>query len=429
MWRFLYNLFLPVGFLFFLPGVLYKYRHRGGWKDTFSERFGRFSPERKKELEAFHGAIWIHSVSVGETILALSMIEKYLQLHPERKFVISTTTTTGQEMARNKKPANTSVIFCPIDFPCMVKRTLNIIKPSMLVIFETELWPNMISLARKANIPVALVNGRMSDHSSRGYRRARFFFSPMLKLINRIMVQSRVDAERFLAVSPEAAVEVTGNMKFDQAPPENLQAADLDYCFGPGKRVVLLAASTHPGEEELITDVFCQLKKNFADLKLVIVPRHAERGADIAEHLKSRNLAFVRRSLGEKPETPVEILLADTTGEMFSFIAAADIVIVGKSLAGHDEGHNLIEPALLGKPIVTGAVLRNFRFIFNVLAQADALTPIAKDAELVPALTALLSDPARRQELGKRAEAAIAKHRGAALRTIEVLENLLAGNQ
>lgn len=428
MWRFFYNLFLPVGFLFFLPGVLYKYRHRGGWKDTFAERFGRFSPERKEELANFHGAIWIHAVSVGETVLALSMIEKYLKLHPERKFVISTTTTTGQEMARRKCPENCCVIFCPIDFSYMVRRTLAILKPAMLVIFETELWPNMIYLARKANIPVALVNGRMSDHSSRGYRRARFFFAPMLKLINRIMVQSKTDQERFLAVSPEAAVEVTGNMKFDQAPPENLQAADLDYCFGNDERIVLLAASTHPGEEALIADAFCQLKKTFSNLKLVIVPRHAERGNDIAQMLQSKKISFVQRSTGDKPDSPVDVLLADTTGEMFMFIAAADMVIVGKSLAGHDEGHNLIEPALLGKPIITGAVLRNFRFIFDVLAQADALAPVDRDVDLVPVLADLLEKPERRRQLGENAARTITGHRGAAVRSIEVLEKLLAEN-
>ncbi len=425
VWRLIYNLLLPIGFLFFLPGVIYKYRHRSGWKSTFGERFGRFSPERRAELAKFAGAIWIHSVSVGETVVALSLIDKYRRRYPERKFVISTTTTTGQEIARKKCPENCAVIFCPIDFPGMVKRTMRVLQPSMLVIFETELWPNMIYLARKRGIPVALVNGRMSDHSARGYRRAKCFFAPLLRQMSLILVQSEMDEERFLSVAPDAAVRFSGNLKFDQTPPENLEPADLAAYFGADFGPVILAASTHPGEEDLICDSFKELKPAHPQLKLVIVPRHAERGAELAELLTAKGLAFARRSRAEKAETPVEVLLADTTGEMFRFISAADIVIMGKSLAGQDEGHNLIEPALLAKPIVTGSVLRNFRFIFDILNSANALVAISGDNELTPALEKLIADPAGRKELGERGYAAIAAHRGATDRTIAALEELL----
>ena len=202
MFRFFYNLFLPIGFLFFVPGLLLKYRNRGGWKDTFGERFGHFTPKRMEELKAFHGAIWVHAVSVGEAVVALSMIREWHALHPERKFVISTTTTTGQELVRKQLPPNSATIFCPIDFLWMVRRTLRVLQPAMLVIFETEIWPNMIAESRRAGIPVALVNGRMSDHSASGYRRARFFFDPLLRLFQLISVQTEADAGRS---SPSAA--------------------------------------------------------------------------------------------------------------------------------------------------------------------------------------------------------------------------------
>ena len=179
---FIYNLLLPLAFLFFVPGLILKYRNRGGWKSTYGERFARFKSERLEELANFKGAIWIHSVSVGETMISLGFIKRYLERNPEQKFIISTTTTTGQELARNRCPKNTAVIFCPIDFKWMVKRTFNIIQPSQLVIFETELWPNLLNEAAKRGIPVSLVNGRMSDHSSKGYRRARLFFAPVLFL-------------------------------------------------------------------------------------------------------------------------------------------------------------------------------------------------------------------------------------------------------
>ena len=425
MMRFVYNLLMPIGFLFYLPGLLIKYRNRGGWKNTYAERFGRFSPERQKELEAFHGAMWIHAVSVGETVVALNMIRVFQKRFPDRKIIISTTTTTGQELARQRCPENAAVIFCPIDFPWMVKRTFDILKPAMLVIFETEIWPNLICEAKKRGVALALVNGRMSDHSARGYRRMRCFFKPLLAKFDRLLVQSDADAERYKSVSPQANVMVCGNMKFDQEPPAASEEIDLDDYFGTEKRTVILGASTHPGEEQLLARSFAELKPDFPELKLVLIPRHAERGADVAEMLDSLNLKFARRSIAQSAPEPVDVLLADTTGEMMKFMKHADIVFMGKSLAGHDEGHNLIEPALLGKAIVTGAVLRNFRFLLQVLTDADGVVTVNSDDELTGALKKLLADPDGRKALGERAFAVINRNRGAAERTVEELGKLL----
>ena len=429
MQRFIYNLFLPIGFIFFIPGLLIKYRNRGGWKSTFGERFGKFSPERIAELAGYHGAIWVHAVSVGETVVALSLIESYLKKHPERKFILSTTTTTGQELARKRVPRNTAVIFCPIDFTWMVRNTFNILQPSMLVIFETEIWPNLISEAKKRKIPVALVNGRMSDHSASGYRKAKLFFAPLLRKFDLIMVQTKADAERYLGISPEAKVMVHGNLKFDQTPPENIGDPGLADYFGPGEHKILLAASTHPGEEELVAGSFMELAKEISGLKLVLVPRHAERGGDVAAMLFRKGLVFRRRSQDNIPEITkpavCDVLIADTTGEMFKFMNCTDVVIMGKSLAGHDEGHNLIEPALLKKPIVTGHVLRNFRYLLDALREGDAVALVTKDAELTLRLRELFSDDTMRLQLGERAAAVISQHCGAAERTIDSMETLL----
>ena len=421
MFRFLYNFFLPFGFLFFVPGIWFKYRHRGGWKDTFNERFGRFSPERVKELKAFHGAVWIHSVSVGETVVALSLIRKWSQMDPDQKFVISTTTTTGQELARKQCLENTAVIFCPIDFKWMVKRTLNVVQPSQLVIFETEIWPNLVWESKRFGIPVSIVNGRMSDHSARGYRKFRIFFGPLLRQFDRILVQTQADAERYLSVSPRAEVKVCGNLKFDQSPPENIPDPGMEGYFGKGDFVYLLAVSTHPGEEDVVAESFQELQKEFPALRLVLVPRHAERGEEVADMLSRRGLSFARRSVESSSSEPVEVLLADTTGEMFKFINVSDLVIMGKSLAGHDEGHNLIEPALLDKPIVTGSVLRNFRFILNVLKEADAVVTVSDASELTSCLRLLIADPELRRALGKRGGDAIRKHCGATELTVKEL--------
>lgn len=425
MGRFIYNLFLPLGFIFYLPELILKYRRRGGWKSTFGERFARYG-ERKTELKNFRGAIWIHAVSVGETVVALSLIRRYLQRFPERKFILSTTTTTGQDIARSRCPENTAVIFCPIDFPWMVRKALRLMRPAALVIFETEIWPNLITLAAKREIPVMLVNARMSDRSAKGYRRwGKLFFGSLLKKFSLIFTQTAVDMERFLSVSPQANVKIGGNMKFDQQLPVLPEENILHGYFGSDpENIIILGASTHPGEEDLLTETFCKLKNDFPSLKMVLVPRHAERGDDVAGMLESKSLNYARRTTGGLPEEKVEILLADTTGEMIPLMNGADIVIMGKSFSGHDEGHNLIEPALLGKPVVTGYELRNFRYILQVLKEQNAVL-CCNDAELSGVLGKLIASPELRSEFGSRAFAAIDCHRGAVDRTVDALEKHL----
>ncbi|MFA7232158.1 MAG: 3-deoxy-D-manno-octulosonic acid transferase [Victivallaceae bacterium] len=423
--RFIYNILFPIVFLFFIPGILFKLIRRPGWKKTFGERFALFSPERIRELQKYRGAVWIHAVSVGETMVALSMLQEWRRREPSRKFVISTTTTTGQELARSKAPKDVAVIFCPIDFIFFVLRTLLLIRPSMLVIFETEIWPNMIAEAARYGAKVALVNARMSDKSCRGYYRWRIFFRPMLEHFNVISVQTEADRQRFAAVAPAVRLEISGNMKFDQQVPENLPEAGLEKYFGQGDWQILLAASTHPGEEELIGNVFQTLQTEFPALRLVIVPRHAERGAEIVAVLKKQGISFRRRSVDDgTEENPVKCLLADTTGEMLKFMNAADVVIMGKSLAGQNEGHNLIEPALLGKPIVTGSILKNFRFVLTALKEKAALVTVDSDDKLEDALRELFRDAELRKTLGEKALQAISQHKGATAKTINILEEL-----
>ena len=427
MFRFIYNLFMPAVFIFFLPQLILKYRSRGGWKSTYGERFARFG-NRRKSLAAHNGAIWIHAVSVGETVVALSLIKAYLAKHPERKFIISTTTTTGQDVARTQCPPNTEVIFCPLDFPWMVKSVLKLLKPALLVIFETEIWPNLVTLAGKQHVPVVLVNGRLSDRSAEHYRRMRFFFDPLLRKFDLILAQSDNDAERFRSVSPHAIVENGGNMKFDQVIPELPETNELgSYIGSDPEQTVILAASTHPDEEELIVKCYLALCKKYSKLKLVLVPRHAERGNDLAAMLREKGCNFIQKSRSATSDGSADILLADTTGEMLLLMKNADIVIMGKSFNGHDEGHNLIEPALLAKPIVTGPVLRNFRYIFGVLKNADALLT-ATDAELESVLDKLIASPELREELGKRASGIIGRNRGATAKAVDALESFISKN-
>lgn len=424
--RFIYNLIFPLVFIFFVPGMIIKLIRRPGYKKTFMERFAIFSPEKEIYLSEYHGAIWVHAVSVGESVIAAAMIEKWQKADPEKKFVLSTTTTTGQQLARNKVSQGVEVIYCPIDFIFFVRKVLRIIQPSMLLIFETEIWPNMIAEAKKSGAKVALVNARMSDRSSRGYYRWRCFFRPLLNTFDIIGVQTLQDKERYAAVAPYANIEVTHNMKFDQEIPANFKSIDLDAYFGAGEHQILLAASTHPGEEKLIASVFSEIRNDLPELRLVIVPRHAERGNEIVKILNEQQLSFRRRSEDDGSEDKnVDVLLADTTGEMLSFMDSADVVIMGKSLAGQNEGHNIIEPALLGKAIVCGNVLKNFRYILNIFKNNNALITIDCDEQLADVLKELFKDKKRREALGSKAQQVVNTQQGATNNTIKSLEAIL----
>ncbi len=424
---FIYNILFPVAFLFFVPGIIVKLIRRGGVKHSFAERFAIFADEKRKRLEACQGCIWVHSVSVGETVLALALIKAWREASPSRGFVLSTTTTTGQKVAQDGAPADVPVIFCPLDLRCLVRKVISILRPKALVILETEIWPNMICEARKSGAAAILVNARISDRSAGGYRRMSFFFSPVLRKLSLVCVQTGLDAERIRSIEKKISPEICGNMKFDQSLGEPEEKINISGIFGSGESTVILAASTHPGEEKMIIEVFKSLKRKHKHIKLVIVPRHAERGQQIESLIKAAGLPFARRSTGlvSDPRS-CDVLLADTTGELPAFMRSSDIVIMGKSLAGHDEGHNIIEPAMLGKPVVTGCELRNFRQVLKLLRDDNAVVTVADRDELENELDSLAGDSSRRENLGKQALEAVRRHCGATERTIQLCEKILS---
>ena len=422
---FLYRLFFPLAFVFFLPGLLIKLIRRPGRKCNYAERFGVFSRDRKEALEKMNGAVWIHAVSVGETNVALSLLKKWIEANPNRKFVFSTTTTTAQEIAWNKVPPGVEVFFCPLDFTPYVNKVLKMIRPSALVILETEIWPNMVALAGKSGAKVILVNGRISDHSARGYCRVRAFFAPVLRQFDRICAQTALDAERFDAVAHGLPVAVTGNMKFDQIPSADLKGIDLTEFF-EGDFLPVLACSTHAPEEKMMLEAFQTARKQHPELKLVIVPRHAERGNEIENQIQNTGLSYYRRTSGKPLSGKVDCLLADTTGELLKFIRSAEIVLMGKTFCGNNEGQNIIEPAALGKAIVTGPEMRNFKQAFAALSQGHAILNLNTDAELADAIIKLADDPELRRELGTNASKAISAHAGALNKTITILEETIS---
>ena len=422
MMLFIYRLFFPFVFPFFLPGLIWKLIRRPGHKASYWERFGIYSNEKKLQLREYQGGIWLHAVSVGETNLALTVLNKWVKMAPDQKFILSTTTTTGQEIARNKCPENVIVIFCPIDLTAFVRTALNLIKPSALVIFETELWPNLICMAKKMNVKTILVNTRISDKSFKGYSRFRAFFAPVLRCFDAIGVQTQTDKERLNVIAPDidSKITVTGNIKFDQTPPEGA-GFDFSTIFGTSHDGIVISASTHSPEEPLVISAFTKVRETVKNAKLVMVPRHAERGGEIEKMLSRTSFRYHRRSLGGTPDGELDVLLADTTGELAGFIKSSDIVIMGKTLAGNDEGQNIIEPAVMGKPIISGPKLKNFRQALDALKKNNAVRIVENESQLVTAMTEYLQDPEKAKALGNAAQATILSNRGALQKTLDLL--------
>lgn len=426
----IYNLLFPLLFLFYLPHYLVHIFRRGGLTRDYWERFGFFSSEKKALLRGLRHPIWIHAVSVGETVAAISFVKSWLQRHPDDTIVFSCGTSTGFETAAKKMPPQVVRIYCPIDFYCAVRHTLNLIRPEMLLIFEVEIWPNLVLQAAKRGVKVALINGRMSDRSSRGYARWQWIFRPIFQGFSSICLQTEEDADRVRRViGDDPRIQSCGTMKFDQIP--DCDSADkhqeLDNCFGTGKRILFTAGSTHAGEEELICDAYRQLKTEHPELKLVLVPRHQERAAAVENVLLERGLSWrLLRPRPEQPpvEGPVDVLLVNTTGELMNFYAASDITYVGKSLAGQTGGHNIIEPAIFGKAILYGSHMENFRAVAEIFQKHQAALEIASDNLLLPALRELIEQPEKRQELGRKARQVVDQYRGSIARTLDILDQL-----
>jgi len=435
---FLYNLFLPVVMLVYLPAFTIKMVRRGGGWRHLAERFGVFTNTQRVALRQLHAPVWVHAVSVGEVVAALEFIRRWRERRPELEVLLSVTTTTGHATAQARLPERVRLIYCPLDFHFTVRRVLRLIRPRLLVIFEVEIWPNLIAAAARAGVPVALANGRMSDRSARGYRRFAWFFRPLFRRFARLCVQSEADAERLRAVAgQDAPVQVCNTMKFDQTPDQTQRGANatLDAVFGPGPRLVFTAGSTHAGEEEAVADAFLKLKPEFPQLKLILVPRHHERAAQVEAILRDRGLTC--RLLKTPPpaesatacglRTPtVDVLLINTTGELMRFYGVADAAFVGKSFAGNHGGHNIIEPAIFAKPVLHGPNLENFRLVAEIFRRDHASIEVADTDALANTLRALLANPAEREAFGRRARETVERHRGAIARTIDLLEPLVA---
>jgi len=433
MLRTLYNLVFNVGFVLSAPFYFLKLWRRGGWREGFLGRFGSYSSKVKQALTN-RRVIWIHGVSVGEANLAAMLARALSERLPVHKFVVSTTTTTGMGELRRRLPQEVEKVYYPIDRRSWVRRATAVLRPEAIILVEAELWPNLLWHARRRRVPVFLVNARISDRSFPRYRRTGFLFRDLFRGLAAVTAQNPRDAERLteLGCKPDA-VHAVGSLKFEGGPASESRPLDVPRLLRqagmPEGARVLLAGSTHEGEEALIAEIFQRLRRHHPDLYLVLVPRHFERARNVGGQLHRRNLSYVYRSevsfAAEPKPGSSDCLLVNSTGELRHFFPHATVVFVGKSLIGRG-GQNPIEPAEAGRAIVFGPHMQNFPDIAPRLLEADAAIQVPDGAGLEKTLDGLFARPERIAELGANARKVVEANRGALGRTVDILLATLA---
>jgi 3-deoxy-D-manno-octulosonic-acid transferase len=420
----IYTFALFMVLAFGLPYWLLIMTTNGKYREGLSERLG-WVPDRLREGDP-RKTIWVHAVSVGEVLAASRLVNELSACAPQYRVLLSTTTQTGQRLARERTGSNHTFYF-PLDFPWIVRRYLRALDPVLLVLVETEFWPNLLTACRRSSIPVAVVNGRISDRSLPRYLRLRSIWKQILAGVSIMMAQSEEDAKRLKAIgAPPGRVSFAGNLKFDvrSAEPAAITTM-LREKLASGTRV-LVCGSTLDGEEEILLDGFQQLLKTFPDCVMILAPRHPERFARVAGLLKNRKERFVRRSNWMKRPAKIKpgtVILLDSIGELASVYALASVAFVGGSLVPGG-GHNPLEPAQFAVPVVMGEHYANFRAIIDTLLQAEALKLASKET-LVPMLENLLTDVDAANVLGVRALEVFHHQSGATGRAVTALLGLL----
>lgn len=406
-----------------LPYWIYQMLRHGKYRRGFAARMGEV-PARLQGISS--PVIWVHAVSVGEVLAVAGLVEDMKKSLPGHRVMVSTTTDTGQELAR-KRFGEGNVFYFPMDFAFAIRPYLRCLKPELVVLAETEFWPNFLHQARISGARIAVANARISDQSWPNYRRFRVALRKILAHVDLFLAQTSDDAARLESIgAPAGRVQVTGNLKFDvkvtAAPAivEKLRTSLAADGAGP----VLLCGSTVDGEEPLLLQAFAQVRGVHLKAVMILAPRHPERFPDVALVLEQQKIAFHRRSQWDGEALAGGVLLLDTIGELAALYALADVAFVGGSLVPRG-GHNIIEPAQHGAAIVVGEYTENFRDIVGLFRKQNAVV-IASVAELPQTLLRLLADDAGRRELGRRAQETVRAQAGATARTVAALRCLIA---
>ena len=405
----------------YLPILAFKRLRPDGYGRSLGQRLGRFGEGLPREPRC-----WIHAVSVGEAATAVPLVEAITRRWPQLGIVMTTVTPTGARIVADRLAGRAVHRYFPIDLPGPVRRVLDAVNPRFFLCMETELWPNLLRALAARGVPSMIANGRISDRSFRRYRLVRFFTARMLAHVRVLAMQSEEDARRIIALGarPERVV-VTGNIKSDLIPPEGGGDALWQRLLGlDDGEPVWVAGSTHRGEEAIVLDVYLHLRARVPTLTLVLAPRHPERVAEVERLVRERRLQPVRRSELPKSQARGAVIIVDTVGELAQIYRVASVVFVGGSLAPTG-GHNMLEPALLRKPVLFGPHTTNFRESAELLVEAEGALVARDGAELEAHMGALLMDAERRRLMGEAAFKAVAGRRGAIKHTLELVERYL----
>ncbi len=424
---YLYNFLFTLLLIVTIPYFLLRSLISGEFRRALPERFGFFqSPSFKKP-------IWVHAASVGEVFCSIPLLKKIKKELPHSKIVLTTMTSTGNETAKRSVSEADQILFVPIDHPFIIRRTVKKIQPSLLLIAETELWPNLLRSCGKRRIPIILFNGRVSEKSFRRYLLFKFFFKECLKYISLFLMQTKEDQERVVEMGVEfQKTKVEGNLKFDQPFPSSAQKTtdEMAEAFGfHGPEKILVAGSTHSGEEEILVSLYKELKMIEPHLVLVLAPRHLERLEEVEKILKKEALSWLRRTslrMGAgrfDPENP-EVILLDTMGELMGIYSLGTLVFVGGSLV-RVGGHNPLEPLFFRKCVLFGPYTFNFLEISSRLIEAGGAIQVSGKEELFSQLRRLLLDEAARREMGEKGYQFLQKHQGATERMFEEIRPFL----
>ncbi len=424
-------MFIFYDLTFLVIAIIYfpVYLCRGKFHRGFLQRFG-FLPE-KPELGR---PIWVHAVSVGEAMAVKSLVEELRGAYPGKRFVISTVTPTGNKIAKGIAKEGDLVTYLPLDFSLIVRHVLDKINPGLFVIAETEIWPNLIYALYKKNIPIIVVNARISDVSFWGYLSVKFLISGLLNKISLFCVQAERDRQRFVSLGvKDERVKVTGNMKFDAAGLLVSERNHTDYRTKLGlgsEEKLFICGSTHPGEEEIILNAYKSLCGEFPQLKLLIAPRHPIRAKEVEKIVANHGFRPLRIShlTGQtgKQANRQTVFILDTIGQLTSYYGACDIAFVGGSLIKKG-GHNILEPAARALPIIFGPHMFNFRDISEMFLKNEAAILARNQEELKSGVKHLLDEPARAQKLGNSARELIARSRGATRANIDCIKSIYGG--
>ncbi|MFN0199831.1 MAG: 3-deoxy-D-manno-octulosonic acid transferase [Planctomycetaceae bacterium] len=427
-WNFCYACLIVIVSPVLIYRVLVHGKYRSGWSQKLRGMLPQLTDDRP--------TLWLHAVSVGEVLQLEPVIGELRKSLPDWRFVITTTTTTGLQVARQKYPDDI-VCFAPLDFSWSIRRALQRIKPSAIMLVELEIWPNLLAIAELHDIPVLLINGRVSANSYRNYRRVRPLISKTFGRLRLAAAQNAEYAERLFDLGvPRKRLHVTGSIKFDRCDNERFAplTRELRECFGirPGETVFIAGSTQHP-EEKIALTTYLELLPRYPSLRLILVPRHRERFEEVARMVEQHNVPLIRRS--SPPHVDMQratgvppIGLLDTLGELSACWGLADIAFVGGSLT-HRGGQNMIEPASYGAAILFGPHTHNFKDVVEMLLAHQAAKVVWDEGDLRQAMGQLLEEPALAREMGARAKELVHKQQGATSRTLELILPICCDSQ